>query len=287
MSAVDRFEAERAGLIRLAYRLLGSLAEAEDVAQDTWLRWRRIDPETVDDARAWLARTATRLCLDRLRAARRRRETYVGPWLPEPLVEETPADPLERAEEVSVAVLLALQRLSPLERAVFLLRDVFGEDYAAVAAALSRQEAACRQAASRARSHLQAAKPRFDVPHERAARLAAAFMKAAVEGDTAALSAMLADDCVLISDGGGRRPAALRPLVGRDDILGLIRGLAWRGPWPPPGPVRGARINGLPGLVISSPDGVQTIAFEAAAEDRLSAIYIVRNPEKLTAISAR
>src|SRR5438067_7653924 len=140
MTTSDTFEAQRGRLKRLAYRMLGSLADAEDVVQDTWLRWSAAETDTIEDATAWLVRVATRLCLDRLRAERARRETYVGPWLPEPLI-ESPADPVERAEEVSVAFLLALQRLSPLERAVFLLHDVFDQDYAAVAATLDREEA--------------------------------------------------------------------------------------------------------------------------------------------------
>src|SRR5258707_14192136 len=145
----DAFEAERKRLTRLAYRMLGSVAEAEDAVQDAWLRWQRADRTQVNDASAWLVRVTTRLCLDRLKSARARREAYVGPWLPEPLIEPAAEDPLERAEEVSVAFLLALQRLSPLERAVFLLRDVFDEDYARVGEILGRSEAACRQLSAR------------------------------------------------------------------------------------------------------------------------------------------
>jgi RNA polymerase sigma-70 factor (ECF subfamily) len=224
----------------------------------------------------------TRLCLDRLKSARARRETYVGPWLPEPFVEEAPPeDPVERAEEVSVAFLLALQRLSPLERAVFLLRDVFDEDYARVGEILGRSEAACRQLSARARGHLKQAKPRFKVSDEEAQRLAAAFMQAAWQGDFGALETLLAKDAVMISDGGGKRAAALRPLVGREDIMQFIHGLAWRQGWPPTGDARPARINGLPGLILDSPDGVQTFAFEADDTGHIAAIYIVRNPDKL------
>jgi RNA polymerase sigma-70 factor, ECF subfamily len=279
------FEAQRARLTRLAYRMLGSIAEAEDAVQDAWLRFDGADRATIVDPAAWLVRVTTRLALDRLRAAKARRESYVGPWLPEPLVEELSDDPVERAEEVSVAFLLALQRLSPLERAVFLLHDVFDQDHAAIAESLGRGEAACRQLLSRARAHLKASRPKFTVPQDQAMRLAAAFMDAAARGDATALGKLLADDCVLISDGGGKRPAALRPLVGRDDVLGFIKGLSWRQAWPPPGPVRGALINGLPGLVLDSPDGVQTLAFEAGPGGRLAAIYIVRNPEKLHRVS--
>ena len=280
------FEAQRSRLTRLAYRMLGSVAEAEDAVQDAWPRWAGANHATIDEPAAWLVRVVTRLCLDRLRAARARRETYVGPWLPEPLIEELAEDPLERAEDVSVAFLLALQRLSPLERAAFLLHDVFDADYAALAKTLGREEAACRQLLSRARAHLKEARPRFSVPQDEAARLAAAFMDAAARNDTTALAELLAEDCVLISDGGGKRKAALRPLVGRDDVLALIRGLAWRQGWPPSGAIRPARINGYPGVVLEDPEGVQTIAFEPDGEGHVAAIYIVRNPDKLRRVQA-
>ncbi|MFZ5669324.1 MAG: RNA polymerase sigma factor SigJ [Pseudomonadota bacterium] len=275
------FERERPRLQRLAYRMLGSVSEAEDVVQDAWLRWDRAG-EAADNPQAWLVQTTTRLCLDRLKSARRRREAYVGPWLPEPLIEEIVADPVERAEDVSVAFLLALERLSPLERAVFLLHDVFDQDYAGVASALGRSEAAVRQLAGRARAHVRQARPRFAVPQEKAMRLAAAFLDAANRHDAAALTALLAEDAVLISDGGGKRKSALRPLIGRDDVLLLLKGLAYRGAFPVKGDMRPARINGLPGLVLSEPDGPTIMAFEPdETGDRLAAVYIMRNPEKL------
>ncbi|HLZ83471.1 MAG TPA: RNA polymerase sigma factor SigJ [Caulobacteraceae bacterium] len=282
------FQAQRPRLTRLAYRMLGSLAEAEDVAQDAWLRWRRAADgggETIADPAAWLVRVTTRLCLDRLRGARAAREAYRGPWLPEPLVEDMAEAPLERAEDVSVAFLLALQRLSPLERAVFLLHDVFDEDYAAVAGALGRSEAACRQLAARARSHVREARPRFEIPQAQLVRLAAAFATAARDGDTAALAGMLAEDAVLISDGGGKRPAALRPIVGRDDVVALIEGLRARGRLTLVGEVRLARINGYPGLIFRLEDGLETVTFEPDATGRIAAIFIMRNPEKLGRLS--
>jgi RNA polymerase sigma-70 factor, ECF subfamily len=278
---VDAFEAQRPRLLRLAYRMLGSLAAAEDVVQDAWLRWRGAATGEIADPAGWLVRVATRLSIDRLRADEAERRAYRGPWLPEPLIEDMAVDPVERAEDVSVAFLLALQRLSPLERAVFLLHEAFEADYAAIARTLGRSEAACRQLAARARAHVQAARPRFQVSDAEAARLAGAFMEAARGGDWRRLAGLLAQDAVLISDGGGRRKAALRPLVGREDVVGLIRGLASRGPWPPPGPSRPVRINGAPGAVVDGPDGVQTIAFEVAEGGLIGAVYIVRNPDKL------
>jgi len=284
--ALQVFEAQRRRLTHLAYRMLGSLAEAEEAVQDAWLRWNGVDPSAVEDAPAWLAQVTTRLCLDRLKSARARRETYVGPWLPEPLVEEVAQDPLERAEDVSVAFLLALQRLSPLERAVFLLHDVFDQDYGEVARSLGRSEPACRQLAARARQHVQDAKPRFAVSDAEAARLAGAFMQAAASADMTALTALLTEDAVLISDGGGKRKAALRPMIGRDDVMALLRGLAWRGSgWGAVDGARLVRINGLPGVVLNSDDGPMTMSFEPSDDGRVAAIYIVRNPEKLRGVS--
>ncbi|MGZ6038113.1 MAG: RNA polymerase sigma factor SigJ [Phenylobacterium sp.] len=282
----ETFEAQRPRLMRLAYRMLGSVAEAQDAVQDAWLRWTKAG-NGVTDPPAWLVRVTTRLCIDRLRAAQAEREAYRGPWLPEPLIEPLTDDPIERAEDVSVAFLLALERLSPLERAVFLLHDVFDEDYAAVAETLDRSEPAVRQLASRAREHVRAARPRFSVSQEEAARLAAAFAAASASGDMAGLANLLAEDAILVSDGGGKRKAALRVLVGRADILRLLEGLAWRG-----GglsnvtAMRTARINGYHGLVLSLGDGPETIAFQPGDDGRIAAIYMVRNPEKLAHVAS-
>ncbi|MGH6956231.1 MAG: RNA polymerase sigma factor SigJ [Caulobacteraceae bacterium] len=282
--AEEAFQAERPRLVRLAYRMLGSMAEAEDVAQDAWLRWRGAEAEAVDDPAAFLARTATRLCLDRMRRQKASRAAYRGPWLPEPLIEDLAEEPLERAEEVSVAFLLALERLSPLERAVFLLHDVFEADYEAVAETLGRSEAACRQLAARARGHVRKARPRFAVAQDEAARLALAFMRAARENDLDALKSMLAEDAVLISDGGGKRKAALRPLVGRDDVIGLLEGIAWRGAWWPMDKVRLARVNGYLGAVIDTGEGLVAIAFEPDGAGKLAGVYVFANPDKLAAV---
>jgi RNA polymerase sigma-70 factor (ECF subfamily) len=283
---VEVFETQRPRLRRLAYRMLGSIAEAEDVVQDAWLRWTRAGDDVADPA-AWLVRVTTRLCIDRMRSAKARREAYRGPWLPEPLIEELTDDPLERAEDVSVAFLLALERLSPLERAVFLLHDVFDADYAEVAETLGKNEAAVRQLASRARAHVQDNRPRFTVSQEDAAKLAAAFMAAANSGDVKALSAVLAEDAVMVTDGGGRRNAALRPMIGREDILRLLEGLAWRydgQAWPLS--FRAVRINGYPGVIMERWDGPMTVAFEPGPDGLLAGIYMVRNPDKLGHLDA-
>jgi len=276
----DAFEVQRPRLTRLAYRMLGSVAEAEDAVQDAWLRWTRAG-DGVSDPAAWLVRATTRLCIDRLRKAKAERAAYRGPWLPEPLIEPLSEDPVERAEDVSVAFLLALERLSPLERAVFLLHDVFEQDYADVARTLERTEAAVRQLASRARDHVRDARPRFTVSDAEVQRLATAFMAAAATADVGALSAVLAEDAILVSDGGGKRHAALRVLVGRDDIIRLLQGLFWRHGALAIRDIRAARINGYPGLVVTMEDGPETIAFQPGEDGQIAAVYMVRNPEKL------
>lgn len=277
----DAFEANRTRLKRLAYRMLGSVSEAEDAVQDAWLRWQRAG-EGVTDPAAWLVRATTRLCIDRLRAAKVEREAYRGPWLPEPLIEPFTDDPVEKAEEVSIAFLLALERLSPLERAVFLLHDVFDEDYAEIAATLERSEAAVRQLASRAREHVRDAKPRFAVDQAKAMKLAQAFMAAAANADFKALAGLLAEDAVMVTDGGGKRRAALRVLVGRDDIIGLLEGIQWRHGFPFGDQFEAVRVNGYPGLLLRLWDGPETIAFQPDEDGRIAAIYAMRNPEKLT-----
>jgi RNA polymerase sigma-70 factor (ECF subfamily) len=282
MNAVltDAFEANRPRLKRLAYRMLGSVSEAEDTVQDAWLRWERAGAGVTDPA-AWLVRTTTRLSIDRLRAAKAERAAYRGPWLPEPLIEPLTDDPLERAEDVSVAFLLALERLSPLERAVFLLHDVFDQDYAEVAGTLDRTEAAVRQLASRARDHVRDARPRFSVDQAQAMKLAAAFAAASATADTKALSDLLAEDAILVSDGGGKRSAALRVMVGRADIIRLIQGVNWRHGEQSIRSFEAVRVNGYPGLLLHLEDGVETLAFEPDEDGRIAAVYIMRNPDKL------
>ena len=276
----DAFEANRQRLKRLAYRMLGSVSEAEDAVQDAWLRWRRAG-EGVSDPAAWLVRTTTRLCIDRLRAAKAERAAYKGPWLPEPLIEPLTDDPVERAEEVSIAFLLSLERLSPLERAVFLLHDVFDQDYAEVAGTLGRSETAVRQLASRAREHVQDARPRFTVDQDKALKLAAAFAAASATADTKALSELLAEDAIQVSDGGGKRTAALRVMVGRDDVIGLIKGIVWRHGDMGIKSVEAVRINGYPGLLVQLADGPETFALEPGEDGKIAAVYVMRNPDKL------
>jgi RNA polymerase sigma-70 factor (ECF subfamily) len=282
-SLVESFEAHRSALTGLAYRMLGSRAEAEDVVQDAYLRWHTVDPATIEQPRRYLGTVVTRLCLDRMKSAKARHEIYVGQWLPEPLVDEVfdpdPADHL--AHDLSVALMLVLERLSPLERAAFLLHDVFGLDFAGVAAAVGRGETACRQLAARARGHIEAGRPRFPASKEEGHRLAAAFREAAESGDAQALARLLAEDAVLYTDGGGKRAAAFNPIHGADKILRFIGGVSRKNLALQTMQVRAATVNGLAGFVMREADGsISTMAFECCG-GRIAAIYVVRNPEKL------
>ncbi len=283
----DDFEAHRRHLTGLAYRMLGSLAEAEDIVQDAYLRWHAADRTAVETPRAFLSKVVTRLCLDHLKSARSRHETYVGPWLPEPLLDTAPLvaeDASDYAHDLSVALLLILERLSPLERAAFLLHDVFDMEFAQVAETLGRSEAACRQLAARARQHVHSARPRYSASADEGARLAEAFRAAAASGDAAALAQLLAKDAVLYTDGGGKRLAALNPIYGSDKIVRFITAVARKGAasdWC----VRRAEINGAPGFVLAAPDGaLQTLSIDVE-DGRIAAIYMVLNPEKLQRVA--
>jgi RNA polymerase sigma-70 factor, ECF subfamily len=284
--AADAFEPHRAYLVKIAYRMLGSVAEAEDVVQDAFLRWSGAPRDEVAEPRAYLTRTVTRLCVDRLKSARARREQYVGTWLPEPVIEE-PADTpgAALAHELSVALLVTLERLSPLERAAFLLHDVFELGFDEVARALERSEAAVRQLAARAREHVREDRPRFRASDEEAARLGDAFQAAMIAGDVTAISRLLAADAVFYSDGGGKRAAALNPIYGRDRIVRFLVGVAGkRGGALQASEIRRAWINGMPGFILHSPDGVETLAVEVA-DGTIAALYAVRNPDKLRHLS--
>jgi len=279
--ATEAFEAQRPKLLRLAYRMLGSMAEAEDVVQDAWLRWRQVD-QAVDAPAAYLARIVSRLCLDRMKSARSRRETYVGAWLPEPLVGTTEDEP---EDDLTLTLMLALERLSPLERAAFLLHDVFGIALNEVAGTLDRDAAAVRQLAVRARKHVQAARPRYTVEPADADRIAQAFFVASRDGDTQALSMMLAKDVVLHSDGGGRVIAFRNPIFGAERVARLYASLRRKLGVGSARLVRPMQIDGLPGFVsFDRGEVLQTTAL-AIEDGRIKAIYIVRNPDKLRHIA--
>jgi len=273
--AAASFDPLRPKLMRVAYRMLGSVADAEDMVQEAFIRWMGADRSAVREPEAFLRRTVTRLCLDQLKSARRQRETYIGPWLPDPVLEEG------EKEDVTLPLMLALERLSPLERAAFLLHDVFGLEFEEVAATIGRDPAACRQLAARARSHVREARPRFPVEKQRGLELAEAFFAASRSGDMKALGAMLAADVSIHADGGGKRPAAMKPIIGFDAVMQVHERLAALFRKNGSKLVRAGFVNGLPGFITLEADGeLQTTALEIE-DGKIAAIYVVRNPDKL------
>lgn len=272
---VAQFEALRPRLLRVAYRMLGSMGDAEDVVQDAWLRWQAADRAVVRTPEAYLRRVVTRLCLDQLKSARARREDYVGTWLPDPVMEA------EEEDDVTLPLMLALERLSPLERAAFLLHDVFGESFEQIAETLGRDPAACRQLARRAREHVRTEKPRFPVDHAHGMEMAEAFFAASREGDTARLGTMLASDVGFYSDGGGKRPAVARVMRGADEVARTYAALARLTRGHRGSLIRYAYVNGLPGYITREADGVLQTTALVIEEGKVRAIYVMRNPDKL------
>jgi len=280
LDAAAVFDPLRPKLIRAAYRMLGSLADSEDVVQDAFMRWLGTDRDAVREPEAFLRRVVTRLCLDFLKSARNQRETYVGTWLPEPIVE---ADE-QTIDDVTMPLMLALERLSPLERAAFLLHDVFGVEFEEIGETIGREPAACRQLASRARNQVRAARPRFPVPKEHGLRIAEAFFTASRRGEMQDLRSLLAKDVAIYSDGGGKRPAAVKPIVGIERVLRAHTGLARMFAKGPSQLLRYGLINGLPGFVTREADNeLQTTALQIE-NGQIVAIYIMRNPDKLRRI---
>lgn len=279
--AAASFHPLRPKLIRIAYRMLGSVADAEDVVQEAFLRWLDADRESVREPEAFLRRVVTRLCIDHLRSARHRRETYIGPWLPEPVIEP----PESEFDDITLPLMMALERLSPLERAAFLLHDVFGISFDEIAETIGREPAACRQLASRARNHVRAARPRFTLPKERGLELAAAFFAASRNGDMQRLRALLAADVAVYADGGGKVPAAMRPIVGFDKVMQFQTSLAQFFAKNMSRLLRYGFINGLPGFVTIEHGGIlQTTALQID-DGKITAIYVIRNPDKLQHLS--
>lgn len=283
----DRFERHRRHLLGLAYRMLGSYVEAEDVVQDAFLRFQGAQTDDILDPRSYLSKTVARLCLDRLKSARAQRESYVGTWLPEPLIDDslTPDTARELADELSFALFLTLERLSPLERTAFLLHDVFDMDFPAVAEVLQRSEPACRKLADRAREHVQEAKPRFARKPEDEGKLMAAFQTATQTGDLQTLTQLLAEDAILYTDGGGKRRAALNPIYGRDRILRFLAGVQKRADAPVIVGMYARRVNGLPGFVFDYGGGEFAVFAVELRDGVIAAMYLVANPDKLTHVS--
>lgn len=271
------FVAHRALLFTVAYELLGTAADAEDVVQDAWLRWAEVDHTVVRDPRAYLVRTTTRLALNRLRTQARRRETYVGPWLPEPLLTAPDvAEDVELADSVSTAMLLVLETLGPAERAVFVLREVFDVPYDEIAAAVDKSPDAVRQIAHRARSHVRARQPRQQVSRAEQDRVIERFLAAAATGDMQSLLDVLSPDVVLVTDGGGHKQAALRPILGRDKTLRFLTGVT-------DGPLASdvVTVNGAPALTFMIDGELDTVLTFHLEDGLVTALYVLRNPEKL------
>ena len=281
------FERHRARLFGLAYRMLGTRADAEDVVQDAWLRWHRVDRASLQSAEAWLITVVTRLAIDRLRSAKTEREAYAGWWLPEPLVTvdaPSPEAAAALADELSLALLWMLERLSPEERAAFLLRQVFDHDYGEIARLLDKSEAACRQMVHRAGERVQQGRARFEVSHEAHRRLVQAFARAAHSGDMAAMKALLADDVELVGDGGGKVPSILKVLRGAQRIAQLYHALIRRVGGPAVA-YRSVLINGEAGLLRYVDGRLESAQAFATDGQRILGIYAVRNPDKLAGIA--
>ncbi|MFJ9740763.1 RNA polymerase sigma-70 factor [Streptomyces sp. NPDC101166] len=284
-TATEVFEEHRPLLLGVAYRMLGRVADAEDVVQDAWLRWSAAGRADVNRPRAYLVRIVTRLALDRLTRVKSRDEAYIGPWLPEPYLTgfgDTVPDTAERAvlaDSVSLAVLVVLESLSPLERAVFVLREAFGYPYAEIAVALDRSEPAVRQLAGRARRHVEERRPRFEVDPAQRRELTERFLAAAAEGDLEGLMALLAPDARLVGDGGGKVQASLRVLESADHVARFIVGVARRGL--PDVSFRFLEVNGGPAVLTLSGGEPDTVLQLDVADGRVRVVYVIRNPDKL------
>ncbi|MDQ8706457.1 RNA polymerase sigma-70 factor [Streptomyces sp. LHD-70] len=288
-TATALFEEHRPVLTGVAYRMLGRVADAEDVVQDAWLRWSAAEHDEIREPRAYLVRITTRLAIDRLRHVQSRREAYVGPWLPEPLATDfgaTVPDTAEQAvlaESVSLAVLVVLESLSPLERAVFVLREAFGFPFSQIATALERSEAAVRQLAGRARKHVEERKPRFDVDPAERRDLTERFLDAAAEGDLDGLMRLLAPDARLVGDSGGKSKAPLRVLESAEHVGRFMASVVPQGV---PNPeIRVLELNGGPALLILSDGKPDSVLQVDVVDGRIQSVYIVRNPDKLISLA--
>lgn len=283
----DIFEAHRNRLFGLAYRMLGTVAAAEDVVQNAYLRWHDVDPATVDNPGAYLTTVVTRLCLDVLKSARQQREQqYTGPWLPAPLIAERGATPpkMERKTALSMALLVVLETLTPVQRAVFVLREGFDVDYTTIARIVDRPPAHCRKIAQRARAHVGDRNRRFSASRGEQEALVQQFVDAIEDGDPERLGAVLAEDAVSYSDGGGAVTAALRPIEGRDRITRFLLGIAQKAP---DGlTIESTTVNGAPGLLVRVEGAVQSVWSFYIVDGRIQNLYAVLNPDKLRHIPA-
>jgi RNA polymerase sigma-70 factor, ECF subfamily len=284
----ERFMLLRPLLFTIAYEILGSATESDDVLQDSYLRWAEVDLSTVHDTKSYLARLVTRQALNALRAGARRREDYVGPWLPEPLLleEQDPSADVVLAESVSMAMLVLLETLSPDERAVFVLREVFGFDYDEIGSAVGKSVAAARQIAHRAREHVQARRRRFaPVDPDQNARITAEFMAAAASGDVQAVMSMLAPDVVWTADSGGKASAARRPVIGAEKVARAVVGLVRRGSQLPDVRVETVICNAAPAVLFYIADRLEGVFTVEIVDGKITNFYAMRNPDKLAAVT--
>ncbi|HYP41898.1 MAG TPA: RNA polymerase sigma-70 factor [Chloroflexia bacterium] len=284
--SVEVFNKHRALLFSIAYRMLGSAADAEDILQEAFLRWQRANEEEVRSPRSYLSAVVTRLCIDQLRSAKARREVYVGPWLPEPIMTQHMPDMTgtqELAESLSIAFLVVLESLSPVERAVFLLREVFGYDYAEIARIVGKSEANCRQITHRAQQRIHERRPRFHATHEQQERVTQEFMRACANGNLHGLMALLTNNAVLMSDGGGKAQAARNPIYGPNNIARFILGILAKSP--PNVSIRLDEVNGQPGIVTSLAGETIAVLVLDVQDEQIRGVHIVANPDKLQALS--
>ena len=291
MHSDPTFQKLRQHIFGVAYRLLGSASDAEDLVQEAWLRWQGTDRTKIENPKAWLTTTVTRLAIDQIRSARHRRETYVGPWLPEPILTDTqtplfghqrpqtPEEQVQLADDISMALLVVLQQLAPEERAAFLLHDAFDYDYGDLATIFGKSEAACRQMVSRARKRIQSDTPRYQTDAASHEKLVAAFESALAAETPEQLVAIIAPDAIMFNDGGGKAIAALNPIYGPDRISRFFFGLRRK---VKPGMVmRQRQINGLPGLILTDDETLYFAISFAISDGQIRQIYVVRNPDKL------
>jgi RNA polymerase sigma-70 factor, ECF subfamily len=272
-------------LFSLAYRMLGTRADAEDVLQESYLRWQSA-PAEVNSPKSYLTSVVARLSLDSLKAAHRKRETYVGPWLPEPIIQATQADTMEMAESLSIAFLQVVEALSPVERVAFLLREAFDVSYPEIAEILETSEANCRQLVTRAKNHLRAKRPRFLVDRTRHQEMLHRFLTACASGDLNGFVGLLKEDVVLYSDGGGKVAAALNPIYGEERVVRFLLGIAKKTVGQPGGYL--ADVNGEPGFVFTLDGAVNSvITLDLDADGLIRRIYAVNNPEKLSGTSGK
>lgn len=284
-TATETFESHRPLLFGIAYRMTGAAAESEDLVQDTFLRWQKVDLSEIESPKAYLSTIVTRLALDYMKSARVRRETYVGPWLPEPVTGAAgPDEVAAMADSVSVAFLLLLERLTPVERAAFLLHEIFDIGYDEIADMLEKTEVNCRQYVRRAKQHLAENKPRFDVTPERQRDLTERFLTACAMADTEGLTELLGEDAILYADGGGKVVSARNPIYGADPIARFLVGVA-RKAHPAERAAKMVELNGQLGCIVYADGAPENVFMLECGADLIQRVYVVRNPEKLVRLA--